>query len=128
LIFAYTWYAKNKSVLSIGIQFGTAGLRGRMAAGFSCMNSLTVIQTSQGLAKYIKNKHRNLSHLGVVIAYDSRHNSHKFATLAASAFVVMGIKVHWYENMSPTPLVSFGVERLRAVAGIMITGSHVSRA
>ncbi|KAN0071832.1 hypothetical protein V8E54_010428 [Elaphomyces granulatus] len=122
------WIAKNTEELEKRlrhrIQFGTAGLRGRMAAGFSCMNSLTVIQTSQGLAKYIKNKHRNLSHLGVVIAYDSRHNSHKFATLAASAFVVMGIKVHWYENMSPTPLVSFGVERLRAVAGIMITGSH----
>ncbi|KAK2845267.1 hypothetical protein FQN49_005882, partial [Arthroderma sp. PD_2] len=60
------------------IQFGTAGLRGRMQAGFSCMNSLTVIQASQGLAKFIKETHQGAERPSVVIGRDARHNSRKF--------------------------------------------------
>ncbi|KAF9891745.1 Phosphoglucomutase-3 [Aspergillus nanangensis] len=106
------------------IQFGTAGLRGRMAAGFSCMNCLTVIQASQGLAKYLKTKHANYASGGVVIGHDARYNSAKFAALAANAFLALDIPVWFYSSSSITPTVPFGVTHLHAVAGIMITASH----
>ncbi|KAL4895547.1 phosphoglucomutase [Aspergillus ambiguus] len=106
------------------IQFGTAGLRGRMAAGFSCMNSLTVIQASQGLAKYLKVKHGDSASGGVVIGHDARYNSARFAALAANAFIAQEIPVWFYSVSSVTPTVPFGVTHLRAAAGIMITASH----
>lgn len=106
------------------IAFGTAGLRGPMQAGFACMNSLTVIQASQGLAAYLLKTESNVKRRGVVIGRDARHNSEKFAKLAAAAFVAKGIKVWWYETPSHTPLVPFGVEEFNAVAGIMVTASH----
>jgi len=106
------------------IAFGTAGLRGPMKAGFACMNSLTVIQASQGLAAYLLKNEANVKLRGVVIGRDARHNSEKFAKLAAAAFVAKGIKVWWYEFPTLTPLVPFGVKELNAAAGIMITASH----
>lgn len=108
-----------------GIEFGTAGLRGRMAAGFSCMNSLTVIQASQGLAKYIHTKRPEIASQGVVIGHDARHNSDRFAMLAANAFIALKIPVWFYEQEAPTPLVPFGVNHFKAAAGIMVTASHV---
>ncbi|OJD13442.1 hypothetical protein AJ78_06095 [Emergomyces pasteurianus Ep9510] len=108
-----------------GIEFGTAGLRGRMQAGFSSMNALTVIQASQGLAKFIKRSHQQLSEQpSVIIGRDARHNSKKFAMLAANAFAAEGIRVLWYQNAAPTPMVPFGVLRHRAAGGVMITASH----
>lgn len=106
------------------IAFGTAGLRGTMQAGFACMNSLTVIQASQGLAAYLLKTEDNVKKRGVVIGRDARHNSEKFAKLTAAAFVAKGIKVWWYEIPSHTPLVPFGVRELGAAAGVMITASH----
>ncbi|KAF2274852.1 uncharacterized protein EI97DRAFT_434755 [Westerdykella ornata] len=109
------------------IAFGTAGLRGPMKAGFSCMNSLTVIQASQGLAAYLldsSDDKQRVKHRGVVIGRDARHNSEKFAKLAAAAFVAKGIRVWWLELPVHTPLVSFGLRHLGAVAGVMITASH----
>jgi phosphoglucomutase len=106
------------------IAFGTAGLRGPMQAGFACMNSLTVIQASQGLAAYLLKTEKDVKRRGVVIGRDARHNSEKFAKLTAAAFVAKGIKVWWYETPSHTPLVPFGVQELNAVAGIMVTASH----
>lgn len=106
------------------IAFGTAGLRGPMQAGFACMNSLTVIQASQGLAAYLLKTERNVKTRGVVIGRDARHNSEKFAKLTAAAFVAHGIKVWWYETPQHTPLVPFGVRELGAVAGVMVTASH----
>jgi phosphoglucomutase len=97
-----------------------------MAAGFSCMNSLTVIQASQGLAKYIEQQYPELTSCGVVIGHDARHNSAKFAALAANAFTALEIPVWWYGNSNATPLVPYGVISLGAVAGVMITASHVS--
>ncbi|KAI9925623.1 Phosphoglucomutase-3 [Aspergillus wentii] len=92
------------------IQFGTAGLRGQMAAGFSCMNSLTVIQASQGLAKYIREKHSGIASNGVVIGHDARYNSAKFAALAANAFVAQKIPVWFYSEPSVTPYFSNGAQ------------------
>ncbi|KAJ5639437.1 uncharacterized protein N7484_007299 [Penicillium longicatenatum] len=106
------------------IKFGTAGLRGRMAAGFSCMNSLTVIQASQGLAKYIQTQRPDIAPKGVVIGYDARHNSHRFAELAANAFIALQIPVYFFSMSSPTPLVPFGINYFKAAAGIMVTASH----
>lgn len=116
--------AELEKRLGTRIAFGTAGLRGPMQAGFACMNSLTVIQASQGLAAYLLKTEENVKTRGVVIGRDARHNSEKFATLAAAAFVAKGIKVWWYETPSHTPLVPFGVRELGAAAGIMITASH----
>jgi phosphoglucomutase len=110
--------------LGTRIAFGTAGLRGPMKAGFACMNSLTVIQASQGLAAYLLATERDVQHRGIVIGRDARHNSEKFAKLAAAAFVAKGIRVWWYESITHTPLVPFGVRHLGAVAGVMITASH----
>ena len=106
------------------IAFGTAGLRGRMEAGFSRMNSLTVIQTSQGLASYVLDQVSNAKKRGIVIGFDGRHNSSKFARLAATAFVTKGIRVWWLETLVHTPLVPFAIGELDATAGVMITASH----
>lgn len=106
------------------IAFGTAGLRAKMEAGFSRMNSLTVIQASQGLAAYLLETVPNSRKKGVVIGRDARHNSKKFAKLTAAAFVAKGIKVWWYEVPTHTPLVPFGVNELGAAAGVMVTASH----
>lgn len=89
------------------------------------MNSLTVIQASQGLAKYLKDKHPDSASGGVVIGHDARHNSAKFAALAANAFISQQIPVWFYSEPSVTPSVPFGVTHLKAAAGIMITASHV---
>ncbi|KAJ5334613.1 hypothetical protein N7452_007016 [Penicillium brevicompactum] len=106
------------------IEFGTAGLRGRMAAGFSCMNSLTVIQASQGLAKFIRDKRSEIASSGVVIGHDARHNSARFAALAANAFIAQRIPVWFFKEEGPTPMVPFGVNHFRAAGGIMVTASH----
>jgi phosphoglucomutase len=106
------------------INFGTAGLRARMEAGFSRINALTVIQTSQGLAEYLIDKVPHARHRGVVLGFDGRHNSEKFARLTAAAFVAKKFKVWWCGEPVHTPLVSFGVIEMRASAGVMITASH----
>jgi phosphoglucomutase len=116
--------AELEKRLRTRIAFGTAGLRGPMKAGFACMNSLTVIQASQGLAAYLLETEENVKRRGVVIGRDARHNSEKFAKLTAAAFVAKGIKVWWYEIPNHTPLVPFGVRELNAAAGVMITASH----
>jgi phosphoglucomutase len=97
-----------------------------MQGGFSFMNSLTVIQTSQGLAKYLRTTFPERAMYGVVIGADARRNSAKFARLAANAFLAEGIKVYWYENACQTPLVAYGTKLTGAVAGVMITASHVN--
>jgi phosphoglucomutase len=81
------------SRLSTRIAFGTAGLRAKMEAGFARMNSLTVIQASQGLAEYLLATQSEVKHRGVVIGRDARHNSEKFAKLAAAAFVERGTPI-----------------------------------
>ena len=95
-----------------------------MGAGFSRMNSLTIIQASQGLADYLLESRPNAAIAGVVIGHDARHNSNKFAELTAAAFIFKGIKVWWYEAWVHTPLVPFAVSKLKAAGGIMITASH----
>lgn len=93
-----------------------------MGAGFARINCLTIIQTSQGLADYLLKENQGAA--GIVIGYDARHNSKKFAELAAAVFVAKNIPVYWYEDLVHTPMVPFAVKNLKAAAGVMITASH----
>nr|XP_039265824.1 phosphoglucomutase-2-like [Styela clava] len=107
------------------MEFGTAGLRAAMGAGFSKMNDLTIIQTTQGFAKYLQQKFSSdLNQRGVVIGYDARHNSERFARLAAAVFIHSGIKCYLYRGIVPTPFVPYGVRKYKTCAGIMVTASH----
>lgn len=109
------------------IAFGTAGLRSAMKAGFSHMNALTVLQASQGLADYVITQYKAGPEAGapsIVIGYDARHNSEKFARLAAAAFLEKGLKVLWFGQLVHTPMVPFAVNRYGAAAGVMVTASH----
>lgn len=114
-----------ETLLTSRLTFGTAGLRARMGAGFSRLNSLTIIQTSQGLAHYLLDEGgTSAASAGVVIGYDGRYNSKKFAELAATAFIAKGFRVLWYEDLVHTPMVPFAVKQLHAAAGVMVTASH----
>ncbi|KAI7532130.1 hypothetical protein KC343_g19575, partial [Hortaea werneckii] len=110
------------------IAFGTAGLRAQMKAGNAYMNSFTVLQASQGLASYIREQQGGSLGLGqrlsVVVGYDGRHQSEKFARLAAGAFIAKGLKVLWFGQLVHTPLVPFAVSHFQAAAGVMVTASH----
>lgn len=104
------------------LAFGTGGLRGVMGAGSNRINSYTVRKVTYGLANYIKT---NFQHKpSVVIAYDTRNGSKEFAADAASVFCASGIKVFLFEEVTPTPMLSFAVRHLKASAGIVITASH----
>ncbi|CAG8495313.1 6602_t:CDS:10 [Diversispora eburnea] len=106
------------------ISFGTAGLRSSMQAGFSRMNDLIVIQTSQGLCMYLLDTIPSSPTRGVVIGHDHRYNSERFAKLSAAVFLSKGFIVYYYRELVHTPLVPYGVKKLNAVCGIMITASH----
>ena len=104
------------------MNFGTAGLRSTMNLGPACMNVYTVAQTTQGIAELIKGE--NGASRGVAIAYDSRNNSKKFAECAAEVLSANGIKVYIFDDIRPTPELSFAVRELSCIAGINITASH----
>uniref|UniRef100_H2Y5I8 Phosphoglucomutase-2 n=1 Tax=Ciona savignyi TaxID=51511 RepID=H2Y5I8_CIOSA len=107
------------------MEFGTAGLRAEMGAGNSRMNDLTIIQTTQGFCKYLFQQFGDdLKSKGVIIGFDSRHNSTRFARLAANVFGLQGVKVYLYSKIVPTPFVPYGVLRYKTCAGIMVTASH----
>ncbi|XP_014286651.1 phosphopentomutase [Halyomorpha halys] len=104
------------------IEFGTAGLRGRMGPGYSQMNDLVVIQTAQGILRYLESL--NIHTKGIMIGYDGRYNSKRFAELTAGIFLHAGIKVFLVSQVCPTPFVPFGVTKFNTAAGIMVTASH----
>lgn len=103
------------------LEFGTAGLRGVIGAGTNRMNVYTVGRASKALAKYINTVSDNGK---VAIAYDSRINSLLFAETAARVMANSGIKVYLYEELMPTPMLSYAVRELSCDAGIVITASH----
>ncbi|PPQ98838.1 hypothetical protein CVT24_003392, partial [Panaeolus cyanescens] len=124
------------------IEFGTAGLRGKMEAGWSRMNGksmpicfvvfmitehvldLIILQTSQGLAEYVSAHVEDARTRGIVIGYDHRHNSERWAQLTAQTFSSKGFNVHFLDGLNHTPLVPFGIKHLNAACGVMITASH----
>ncbi len=105
------------------LEFGTGGLRGIMGVGTNRMNKYTVGMATQGLANYIL-KHYEGDDPRVVISYDSRNNSKDFAKIAAEVLSANGIHVFIFDNIRPTPEMSYAVRLKKAVAGIMITASH----
>ena len=106
------------------LEFGTGGLRGIMGAGSNRMNIYTVGSATQGLANYIKTEFSELKELKVVVGHDCRNNSRKFAEIAAGIFSANGIKVYLFEDLRPTPEVSYAIRKLGCQSGIMITASH----
>ena len=104
------------------LEFGTAGLRGKMRLGTNAMNRFTVAQATQGLANLIIKEGRKDD--GVAIAYDSRNNSELFAKVSASVLAANGIKAYIFDELRPTPELSFALRELKCVAGINITASH----
>lgn len=104
------------------LEFGTGGLRGIMGAGANRMNKYTVGKATKGLCEYLKNEFSGEK--SVVIAYDSRNNSKAFAECAAEVLCYNGIKTFLFEEIMPTPVLSFSVRYLNCNAGIVITASH----
>ncbi|BFZ14674.1 hypothetical protein BsWGS_17713 [Bradybaena similaris] len=113
-----------KKLLLQRMEFGTAGLRARMGPGNSQMNDLTIIQTTQGMVKYCKGALPLITSAGVVVGYDGRHNSHRWAKIVCAVFVNAGIPVYLFSKACPTPYVAFSTRALKASCGIMITASH----
>lgn len=103
------------------LEFGTGGLRGVIGAGSNRMNIHTVSKASQGIANYINRNYKNGS---VAVSYDSRIKSDLFAKTAASVFAANGIKVYIYDELMPTPCLSFAVRYLKCSMGVMVTASH----
>ena len=103
------------------LAFGTGGLRGVIGAGTNRVNVYTIAKASQGLADFLKKQGKAPS---VVIGFDSRIKSERFAQTAAGVFAANGIRVHIWPNLMPVPTVSFATRYLGASAGVMITASH----
>lgn len=113
---------KQEDAFYRNLEFGTGGLRGVIGAGTNRMNVYTVAKASQGLAEYVK-KHGGQKK-GIAISYDSRIKSDLFARVAAQVFAGNGIQVYIYDELMPTPCLSFAVRSLGCEAGIMVTASH----
>lgn len=106
------------------LEFGTAGLRGCMGPGYSQMNDIVIIQTGQGLTKYLMDAISDITQKGVVIGYDGRYNSKRFAELTTAIFIANGIKVYLFHKICPTPFIPYTILKYKCAAGIMITASH----
>ncbi len=108
------------------LSFGTGGLRGVMGAGTNRINRYTIGKASFGFGRYLKEKYaaQDYKKMGVVVAYDTRHGSALFAQTAADVFTAMGIKVYLFTQAAPTPALSFAVNHLGAMGGVVITASH----
>jgi phosphomannomutase len=106
------------------LEFGTAGLRGAVAAGPNRMNRAVVRGATAALAGWLRERDPGAGPAGVVIGCDARHRSAGFADEAASVLAGAGLRVHLLPRPGPTPLLAFSVRRLSAAAGVMITASH----
>ncbi len=106
------------------LEFGTAGLRGKLGAGTNRMNIYNISKVTQGIADFIVEKGKDHMDRGVAIAYDVRHFSKEFSKTAALVLAGNGIKSYLFEDIRPTPELSFTIRRLNATAGIIITASH----
>ena len=112
---------------SADLEFGTAGLRGKLGVGTNRMNYFTVGRATQGLADYISAQGETAKRKGVVIAHDPRHFSKEFSRYAAGIFAANGIKAYVFDDLRPTPELSYLIPKLGAVSGVNITASHNPR-
>ncbi|MEH7508850.1 phospho-sugar mutase [Priestia megaterium] len=106
------------------LEFGTGGMRGELGPGTNRLNIYMVRKATEGLASYIEENGDSAKKRGVVVAYDSRHKSPEFALEVAKVLGHHGIKTYIFEELRPTPELSFAVRYLNAFAGIVITASH----
>ena len=106
------------------LQFGTAGLRGVVGAGPAMMNALVIRQTSAGLAQYLLQEVEDAANRGVIVAYDGRLDSRRFAQEAAGTLAAMGITAYVTPDVAATPIAAFGVLELGCAAGVVVTASH----
>ena len=104
------------------LEFGTGGLRGKLRAGTNGMNVNTVSRAAAGLAEYLTETVKGEK--SVSIAYDSRNKSREFAFLSAEIFSAKGIKAYIFDELAPTPVLSFAVRYLKTSAGVVVTASH----
>lgn len=110
------------------LSFGTGGLRGIMSLGSSKLNKYNIYKATEGFSLYLKEKYKekisNNEEISVVIGYDSRHNSKEFAYLSSLVLASNKIRVYLFKELTPTPVVSFAIKKLKANGGIIITASH----
>ncbi|MCG6227713.1 phospho-sugar mutase [Vibrio furnissii] len=106
------------------LEFGTAGLRGKVGCGPNRMNRLVIQETAAGLGEYLIKQVDNAKMRGVVIGYDGRPDSQQFAHDTAAVLTSLGIKVYLTYKVAPTPVVAFGVKHFNAAAAVVVTASH----
>lgn len=106
------------------LEFGTGGLRGIMGVGTNRMNIYTVGAATQGLSNYLNKTFKDLEQISVVVGHDCRNNSRLFAEVSANIFAANGIKVYLFDDMRPTPEMSFAIRHLGCQSGIILTASH----
>lgn len=106
------------------LEFGTGGLRGIMGVGTNRMNIYTVGAATQGLSNYLNKNFAGRQQIAVVVGHDCRNNSRLFAEVSANIFAANGIKVYLFDDMRPTPEMSFAIRQLGCQSGIILTASH----
>ena len=106
------------------LEFGTGGLRGIMGVGSNRMNIYTVGAATQGLSNYLNKCFEGKKDISVVVGHDCRNNSRLFAEISANIFSANGIKVYLFDDMRPTPEMSFAIRHLGCQSGIILTASH----
>lgn len=106
------------------LEFGTGGLRGIMGVGSNRINIYTVGAATQGLSNYLKKEFSKLKQIKVVIGHDCRNNSRKFSEISADIFSANGIKAYIFEDLRPTPEMSYAIRKLGCQSGIILTASH----
>ncbi len=110
--------------VATSLTFGTAGLRGAVGAGPNRMNRAVVIRTSRGLAEYLLATVPEATTRGVVVGFDARHDSERFARDAVATFAAAGLPVRWFPSPQPTPLIAYAQKALGAAAAVVVTASH----
>lgn len=114
----------KKDAFYKSLEFGTGGMRGVLGAGTNRMNIYTIRKANAGFARYLQEQFPSELDRGVVIAHDNRHKSRAFAIESAGVLARHGIKSYLFEDLRPTPELSFAVRHLHAIGGIVVTASH----
>ena len=108
------------------LEFGTGGLRGIMGPGTNRINKYTLGKATQGLSNYLKKSFPDTD-ISIALAHDNRNNAREFANIVANVFSANGIKVYFFEDLRPTPELSFAIRHLNCQSGVMLTASHNPR-
>lgn len=113
-----------EEAFAIDLEFGTGGLRGILGAGTNRMNIYIVAKATLGFGRYLLKQSEVAGARGVAIAHDNRHKSKEFARISAEVLTSLGFRVFLFEELRPTPELSFAVRHFNCIGGIMITASH----